>query len=148
MRRFSEMTSIVLLAMLVFVLHLSVFVARSEKLEIPDEVAARARPVVPRPEQKRFRGEVVNVDASGETLVAKRKKDGVETSFDLTFAKFLRGTKVEQLKAGDGVALKYVVNDGKNFVTFIVAIPQTSVRSREDNEAEPIGGVQFRPDRM
>ena len=137
MKKFGEMTTITLLAFLMFILHLSAFVARSEKLELSDEVAPRARPVAPRPKQKSFRGEVVSVGAAAETLVAKRKNETSERSFDLTFAKFLRGTRMERMKAGDKVVLKYVVNDGKNFVTFIVAIPPAPGSVRDDGEPKP-----------
>ena len=137
MKKFGEMTTITLLAFLMFILHLSAFVARSERLESSDEVASRARPIAPRLQQKSFAGKVVSVNTVAETLIARRKNETSERSFDLTFAKFLRGTRPEQVKVGDSVALKYVVNDGKNFVTFIVAIPPAPGGVRDDGEAKP-----------
>ena len=148
MKRFSEITTITSLACVMFVLHLSAFVARSEKLETSDEIAAQARPVAPKPEQKSFRGEVVSVDPSAEALVARAKNEVWERSFDLTFAKFLKGTRLEQMKVGDGVALKYVVNDNKNFVTFIVAIPARSGRQTTNGEVKPSENARLEADRM
>ncbi len=148
MRRFSEMTVITLLACLMFVLHLSAFVARSEKLGTPGEVAAQPRMVAPKPEQKSFKGKVVSIDPGAEALVARGRNDSSERSFDLTFARFLKGSRIEDMKVGDRVALKYVVNDGKNFVTFIVAIPLKPGRERLNGEVKPAENAQPEADKM
>jgi hypothetical protein len=149
MKKFGEMTAITLLAFLVFILHLSAFVARSEKLASSDGIGQPARPVEPQSEQMKFSGRVKSVDLTAKTFVAKPRSGGTgEMSFDLTFARFLRGYKMEQMKVGDSVAFKYVVNDGKSYVTFIVAVPLKPSRVKTYDEAKPAERPSLGPDRM
>jgi len=122
-KRFSETTVITSLLCILFILHLSAFAVRSEKLTELGGAAFPSKLAGPSLQRRSFTGTVANVDIVTKTLVAREKTSAEEIVFDLTFAKFLRGGKIEDMKVGDKVGLRYVVSDSSRFVTSIVDIP-------------------------
>ncbi len=70
---------------------------------------------------KKFAGRVVSFDATAKTLVAKRMK--TEMTFDLADAKLASNTKLEDLKADDKIAIKYIDKDGKHIAKSVVKAP-------------------------
>jgi len=55
---------------------------------------------------------------------------------------------MKEMKVGDRAALKYVVNDGKNFMTFIVAIPSGSGSTTGNDEVKPTENARLGSNRM
>lgn len=70
---------------------------------------------------KKFAGIVVSFDAATKTLVAKREK--TEMTFDVANAKLASNTKLEEFKADDKIAIKYVEKDGKNVARDVAKAP-------------------------
>lgn len=70
---------------------------------------------------KKFSGIAVSFDAATKTLVAKREK--TEMTFDLATAKLASNTKLEEIKAGDKIAIKYIEKEGKNVARDVAKAP-------------------------
>jgi hypothetical protein len=89
------------------------------KHETGDQMQEKAKPgaVV-----KKFAGKVVSFDMATKTLIVKREK--TEKTFDVSGAKLASNTKLEEIKADDKVAIKYIEKDGKNLATAIVRSPR------------------------
>ena len=60
-------------------------------------------------------GLVVTVDTAEKGIVAKNKKG--EMSFNVSAAMFARGLRLEDLKTGDRIIVKYEAKDGRNMAT-------------------------------
>ena len=71
---------------------------------------------------KKFAGKVVSFDEVTKTLVVKRNK--TEETFDASGTKLASNTKLEELKADERVAIKYVEKDGKKIATAIARAPK------------------------
>ena len=99
-----------------FSLGISAYAVQSEKPTVAPRVGvSQSGPGESQPEQKNFTGEV-SVNMATKTFVASKKKEMGETTFDATFAKFLRDSQNGKVMSGDKVVvLKYVDNDGKKF---------------------------------
>ncbi|MBA4417803.1 MAG: hypothetical protein C0392_07825 [Syntrophus sp. (in: bacteria)] len=94
--------------------------AVTEKIVAKEATAAPTADVkapAPKKEKMRARGEVVSVDAAAKTLVIKSKKG--EMTFDVANAKFGRGFKIEDAKAGDKVVVGYKEIDGKMVAKYV-----------------------------
>jgi microtubule-associated protein 1 len=84
----------------------------------------------------KFAGEVVSVDVAAKTFVAKDKKG--EKTFDATNAKFGKGVKLEDLKAGDKLSVKFEEKDGKNVATYVgKAAPKAKKAPKQPKEEKP-----------
>jgi phosphoribosylformylglycinamidine (FGAM) synthase-like amidotransferase family enzyme len=70
---------------------------------------------------KKFSGKVVSVDAAAKTIVARRMK--TDMTFDVAGAKFASNTKLENIKADDKIAIKYIEKDGRNVARDIAKAP-------------------------
>ena len=68
-----------------------------------------------KPKGKSWAGEVVSADADAKTIVAKNEQG--EMTFDVSAAKFAKDAKLEDLKSGDKVSIRYRTKDGKNMAT-------------------------------
>jgi hyperosmotically inducible protein len=68
-----------------------------------------------KPRGKSWTGEVVSVDTSAKTVVAKNEQG--EMTFDVSATKFAKDAKLKDLKSGDKISIKYQTKDGKNMAT-------------------------------
>jgi len=94
--------------------------AAAEKAVTKEAAAAPAADVkapAPNKDRAKARGEVVSVDAAEKTMVVKGKKG--EMTFDIANAKFAKGIKIEDLKAGDKVMVGYKDVNGKMVAKFV-----------------------------
>jgi hypothetical protein len=91
--------------------------------------AAQAGQAKPKAE-KTCVGDAVTIDVAAKTMKLKGKQ--AEMTFDVAFAQYATGTKLEELKVGDRVGIEYVVKDAKSVATLVAKI-----RKRPDKTPEP-----------
>jgi microtubule-associated protein 1 len=85
---------------------------------------APAKPVI-----HKITGEVVNVDAAAKMLGVKGPKG--EVKFDAATAKCSGYKAMDEVKAGDKVAVKYVEKDGKMMATQISkVVPKAATKKK------------------
>lgn len=92
-------------------------------------------------QEKKFAGVVTAVDVKAKSLTAKDplapKDKKSEIMFDVAMAKFASGTKLEELKVGDNVAVEYAEKDGKNVATAVAKAPAKPEKEKKADEAKP-----------
>jgi osmotically-inducible protein OsmY len=93
-----------------------------------------------KPKGNSWVGKVVSVDTAAKTVVAKDKKG--EMTFDVSAAKFAKNVAFEDLKAGDKIAVKYKVKDGKNMATSVAMAPakkEKAEKAKHEGAGEYVG---------
>jgi hyperosmotically inducible protein len=93
-----------------------------------------------KPKGNSWVGKVVSVDTAAKTVVAKNKKG--EMTFDVSAAKFAKNVAFEDLKAGDRIAVKYKVKDGKNMATSVAMAPakkEKAEKTKHEGAGEYVG---------
>jgi osmotically-inducible protein OsmY len=110
---------------LMIVMALMISVAFVAMVMAQDKPAAKAKSMS-------WAGVVVSVDTAAKTVVAKNKKG--EMTFDVSAAKFAKNLTVEDLKAGDKIAVKYEAKDGTNMATGVTKAQ--AVKSKKESAGE------------
>jgi osmotically-inducible protein OsmY len=93
-----------------------------------------------KPKSNSWVGKVVSTDTAAKTVVAKNKKG--EMTFDVSAAKFAKNVAFEDLKAGDKIAVKYKVKDGKNMATSVAMAPakkEKAEKTKHEGAGEYVG---------
>jgi len=140
------------LALLISVAFVTTVFAQAKPAEKPAAAPEKAAPAKADKPAKaapakakvmKFAGEVVSVDAAAKTFVAKSKKG--EMTFDAANAKFAKGTKFEDMKAGDKVAVKYEEKDGKNVASAIAKATPKAKKPAPKKEEAPAAEKKAEP---
>jgi osmotically-inducible protein OsmY len=101
-----------------------------------DKPAAAAEKAEKKAAAVKWSGAVVSVDTVTKTVVAKNKKG--EMTFDASVAVFPKSIQFEELKAGDRIAVKYEVKDGRNVATVVQAQHAKAKKAKQESTGEYI----------
>jgi len=93
-----------------------------------ETVKDRAAPNAPKAAQegRRFVGTIASVDLSARALVVKSWRG--ETVFDASTARFARGGKLEDLKPGERVLVRYTDEEGRKVAKAVITAQSKAVK--------------------
>lgn len=93
-----------------------------------ETVKDRSAPNQPKPAQegRRFVGTIAAVDVPARALVVKSWRG--ETLFDVSAARFARGAKLEDLKPGERVLVRYIEEEGKKVAKAVITAQSKAVK--------------------
>jgi hypothetical protein len=106
-----------------------------------DRVSASGKRIKTTEPVKRFMGELISIDIAAKTVTAKGRIGGKieESAFDLSAARIARNLKLEDLKAGDRIAVVYIEKDNKR-VAKVVGKPMGRSKRMKAAEETPSPG--------
>jgi Cu/Ag efflux protein CusF len=133
----------VALAVLIAVAFVTSVFAQEKPAVTPEKAstAEKSGKVKARP----FAGEIMSVDVATKTIVVKGKK--AEATFDLGDAKFAKAYRMEDVKPGDKVLVRFEEKDGKMIAKYVVKAvgKPKKVEKKEEKADEKAAAATEKP---
>jgi hypothetical protein len=129
------------LAVLISVAFVTTVFAQDKPAAAPDKPAAapekavKAEKPAKAKDKGKVMGEVTAVDMAAKTISMKDKRG--DMTLDVANAKFAKGVKMEDIKAGDKIFVKFETKDGKMVAMKIGKAPKAKKMKAEKKEAKP-----------